>query len=185
MKADGYSCRKIAKILNDKNIATPGEYLLTKTIKHSSKYKKFWTYIIILRIIKNEIYIGKNVRNKFYSDFKGKRYTVPYDKRIIRNTQPAIVSEDIYNKAVASIKQHVVHNINLEKPVNIFNKKIKCNGCGHFLTKKDNKYFCNYSNISNLKCYKGKLDKNFLSSLIIDNINTMSNIAQNIKNMRV
>lgn len=183
MKANGHRSAEIAKILNEKNIATPKEYLKTKNIKHSCEYNEFWTNYIVKHIIKNEIYIGKNVRNKFSTDFKGKIHSVPYDKRIIRNTQPAVVSEEIFNMANSNKKGNVNNFSSKQSINNIFSKKIICNGCKHFLTRRGDKYLCHYSNISNLKCYKGRLDKIFLSSLIIDNINTMSNIAQNIKNI--
>ncbi len=100
----GYSYKKIAEVLTEKQIPTPwrnkvayGEDLGRKNVK----YPNIWAQTTIRRILHNRVYIGDMVQGREQKiSFKEKAvHSLPKEQWIIvRNTHEPIISEEVFIK---------------------------------------------------------------------------------------
>ncbi len=118
----GHGCPKIASILTDKGIYTPGYY---KRIKGDIRFERFnnkgWTYVIVRKILKETsffcdvVYLGHTESSKYeVINYKTKKCVpVPKERHIIvKNTHEAIISESEYeavNNMIASRTHPWIH----------------------------------------------------------------------------
>lgn len=120
---DGYGASRIASILNDRGIKT--------------KRGCQWTQNAIMRILTNQIYIGKIINGKEeISDFlTGKR-----DKRdesqwyILERPQLRIISDETFTRAqqILSERNNAFQNAHHRQSTrHLFSTLIKCRECGH------------------------------------------------------
>lgn len=121
--SDGYGASRIASILNDRGIKT--------------KRGCQWTQNAIMRILTNQIYIGKIINGKEeISDFlTGKR-----DKRdesrwyIMERPQLRIISDETFTRAqqILSKRNNAFQNAHHRQSTrHLFSTLIKCRECGH------------------------------------------------------
>lgn len=106
MYLEGNSSTFIARYLTNKKIKTPSEYMKIVQYKKTNMYS-VWKSTQILRILKNEVYIGntvRNVENKIAYNKKGKRKTNKDEWIITKNTHEPIISQDDFNKVQEIIK---------------------------------------------------------------------------------
>lgn len=107
---DGAGKRRIARILNDRQIPNPTEYrrlhgLQCKTAKLT---EGFWGYSTIGEILTNQVYIGNMVQGKYMvpSYKMKKKKAVPETQWIrVEGTHEAIVSLELWTSVQARIKQ--------------------------------------------------------------------------------
>ena len=60
---------------------------------------KYWTYSTIHKILKNEMYIGNMVQNKYFRTMHGKAQKLPESEWIIvKNTHEAIIDREVWDK---------------------------------------------------------------------------------------
>lgn len=85
---EGYSCKKIASLLNDSHIP--------------SYYGQNWCASSIQTILQNEAYIGNMVWN-MYDYSKGRKKKPESEWIRIENVHPAIISQEVFSRA----KKHV------------------------------------------------------------------------------
>lgn len=121
--SDGYGASRIASILNDRGIKT--------------KRGCQWTQNAIMRILTNQIYIGKIINGKEeIADFlTGKR-----DKRdesqwyILERPQLRIISDETFTRAqqILSKRNNAFQNAHHRQSTrHLFSTLIKCRECGH------------------------------------------------------
>ncbi len=144
LRSAGTSFRKIAEILDSRNIKSPKKYLTEQGILN--KYDDFdgleWSATTVAKITKSQAYIGNMVQGKKKSSiFFSKDIMV--DKKdwiVVENTHAPIISIELWNK---------VQNINNEKTngesktkhkENIFKGFLYCGQCGYAYERKARRY---------------------------------------------
>ena len=130
---EGHGCPKIASILTEKGIYTPGYY---KRIKGDIRFARFknkgWTYVTVRKILGDVVYLGHIESNKYeVINYKTKKCVpVPKERHlIVKNTHEAIISQEDYDAVqsmIASRTHPWVHNHE-----NLFKGIIYCAHCGN------------------------------------------------------
>ena len=131
MYLDGNSSVFIAKYLTDKKIKTPAQYIKIIPFKETNMYS-VWKSTQILRILKNEVYIGntvRNVENKIAYNKKEKRRTNRNEWIITKNTHEKIISEEEFYKVQELIKNKNGRNTGLKYNY-LLRPYIYCGKCG-------------------------------------------------------
>ena len=167
--ANGKSRAEIAEELNEEKIKTPMEYL-KMTESSNKKYYYEWTDKIIYRIIKNDTYTGNTIERKSYKKNyrqKKREYIPIKERKVIKNTHPAIISEELFEKANKMLKTCKARN--LPEYTGLFRNLVICGECGKIMTpnkriresgnityhfscnKRENRTMCKNRNISDSK----------------------------------
>lgn len=175
LAVEGNSSQEIAKSLNRRKVLTPAAYR-----KHKGKldfwYPKgdvpIWSSAAVVRIIRDERYIGNMVYYKRVKD-KHRNTTIlnSEDKHIrVDNTHEAIVSTELFNKANESLRKQSAHGDGKrKKPTVLF-----CQYCGRRLREsrgKDKHYYCYSGRIDgHEKCKSVIIDKEWVEGVILEMI---------------
>ena len=129
----GHGCPKIARILTEKGIYTPGYY---KRIKGDVRFARFknkgWTYVTVRKILGDVVYLGHIESNKYeVINYKTKKCVpVPKERHlIVENTHEPIISQDDFD-SVQSMIQARTHPW-LHSHENLFKGIIHCAHCGN------------------------------------------------------
>ncbi len=134
MYIDGKSSQYIAKYLNSKKIKTPAEYYHITPNKKTNMYG-IWKRTQILRILKNEVYIGNTVRNvvnKVSYREKKKRQTNKDEWIITKNTHEPIIDKCNFEK-VHEILNSKRKTTNVKVHNYLFRPYMRCAKCGRKL----------------------------------------------------
>lgn len=143
MTKDGYSRSEIARILNESGVPAPADQIR----KHTSSLAKstfteantprkefYWTLDAIIRILRNQVYIGTTVNKKYKVKEIGSRKTVllPKDEwNHVLNTHKGIVSQELFASVQQTFRRQnpkLVRNRNTHE-VGMLKGKIKCGVC--------------------------------------------------------
>ncbi|MCL2838006.1 MAG: recombinase family protein [Oscillospiraceae bacterium] len=139
--ASGDSSRKIALDLNEDGIIPPLKYRVLYrddfNAKGAARASDEWNYTTVKRILKNKVYLGHTILGKTRkASLKSqKKIAIPQENWIVSsNTHPAIVSEDIFDKAQLNLGKGT-RNYRQYDHVrkSIFSGIVKCNICGYSL----------------------------------------------------
>ena len=180
----GISRKEVAEKLNKEHILTPIKYLkMTKS--KGKKYYDVWTDKIIYRIIRNHVYTGDNIiRKSIKSNYKQKKrnYVAIRDREIMMNTHPAIVSQELFDKANSKIKQIKRKENRIKNYNSPLKEKVFCGECGKRLNitgrlrESGNIYYhfyCSNCNKTKNKCFNNKkISANILEKIVYDKIKT-------------
>lgn len=136
--AAGSNTSEIAKMLNDEDIPTPGQYFQSKyggTKKFSYMSKKIsWDVAMVLRVLKNQVYTGALVSHRRKSSGVGSRKTIPQEPIIVEGTHEAIISKETFLLA-----QRVIRKGNHE-PRKVSNYPLRglvcCGNCKRVMTRR-------------------------------------------------
>lgn len=191
----GYGAGKIAQYLNAQKIDSPARYKRSLGFHVPSKFKtELWYDTSILKILKNQMYIGNMVQGyATKASYKINKYiTIPPEKRVIVNdTHEPIITKQQFLTVQQILKERRCAG-NQESRPHIFTGKLACADCGHAMYKKMykngytvfrcktnslNKEMCtghviSYDNLVNevTVCVKKYLDKYFNAENAIENI---------------
>ena len=118
MKADGSSTMAIVEYLNDQGFPSPRGRL--------------WTTNTVLNILRNKVYlgystVGKTSRSKFPRHRRNRELVE------CPNAHPAIVTQDLFNRANEQIKANTrteTHSPRAPSSPNPLSERIKCGQCG-------------------------------------------------------
>ncbi len=137
----GKSVYQIAKELNAEEIDSPAKYV-QKRDKRSYQFQGKeegykWTSNNVIRILKNEVYIGTAVYNKARSKGVGSRRTVANPRsewQRVENSYPAIISEEQFLEVSSRLKKNK-RAWNKAKPsdMHYLTGKVICGGCGYHM----------------------------------------------------
>ncbi len=158
----GYTCVQIARQLNKEGVKTPKQF--------RAKDNKIleWHSSAICHILKNEVYIGNIVYEKYYKkEVGGKRYLKPRSEwKIYHNHHEPIVSRQIFEKVQKKGKYTKIDGTDKKHPLT---GKLLCN-CGKKLQLKKgaNAYFrCPYIYVTtHANCIR-KISLKFLEEYIV------------------
>ena len=130
---EGYGCPKIATILTEKGIYTPGYY---KRINGDSRFARYknqgWTYVTVRKILSDVVYLGHIESNKYeVINYKTKkRVPVPKERHlIIKNTHEPIISQSDFDSVQSMIASRTHSWIHTHE--NLFKGIIYCAHCGN------------------------------------------------------
>lgn len=148
----GYSAKRIAVILNESQILSPGAYKLKNGDTRFARYVEAnggkWSYTTVQAILKNRVYMGDMENHKSEKiSYKIKKYvSVPKDQHIVvENTHEALVSREDYSRVQQLVSaRHRAPHYNFE---NIFRGLLYCSECGCKLgmgTREQSGDFCHF-----------------------------------------
>jgi len=180
--ASGMSQRKIADLLNKEGVLSPIEYKHSKGIPLSvnKKYRGtcYWSDSAVARILKNEMYLGRMVSNRYPSDeMHGKHRLAPRGEWIIvEGTHEPIVSPELWDAAHRSVAQRRNRKPQQEK-TGLFSGFLRCGDCGCALVKMgghSKRYFCcAYKAYGAAACTKHAINEDVLSDAVLSDLNMM------------
>ena len=150
---EGHGCPKIARILTERGIVTPGYY---KSLKGDTRFNRFkkdgWTYVTVRKILSDIVYLGhiESSRYEVINYKTKKRVKVPQDRHIIcKDRHEPIISESDF-EFVQSILNSRVHPWKHDEHENLFKGIVFCKHCGNRMALVHQRR--NNNNISH--CYK-------------------------------
>lgn len=181
MKMDGYSADRIAMKLNEMGVLTPMEYKRSCGFNYTCGFRSYkdakWCATSVLRILKNELYVGTMVQGKTRKiNYKVKvcMDVRPEDWVRVEGTHEPIVSREIF-ECVQNLMKLDTRTSPEEEMIYIFSGLLRCGDCGqnmvHRVVKKKGKQYryyhcstyknkegCTSHNISDAKLQKVVLE---------------------------
>lgn len=133
--ANGVKAKEVAQRLNKENILSPMKYLKMTKSKNKNYYDK-WSDKIIYRIIRNHTYTGDNViRKSVKPNYKQKKRTWVRirDREIKRDTHPAIISQELFEKANNNINHINKKENRIKNYQGILAGMVVCGECGRLM----------------------------------------------------
>ncbi len=181
---EGVGRSQIARILNAENIPNPTEYKIRQGLRwkrlRDEKRSTLWQYFSITDILKNEVYIGNLVQNRYESiSYKShKCRPAPPEKWIrVENTHAPIIEKELWIKAQAISKTRSKGGAGGD--VGIFARKCKCMYCGYIMRSNKNtngrKYLrCSSRLISENTCIGGFISQMELEETILEQLHELT-----------
>lgn len=183
LSASGVNATDIARELFRRGIPTPGEYkAMHGNHTHDvSRTHGVWSCSTILRMLKDERYIGTYVIGKrAVLEVGGNRWRMKDRDKwyIIPNHHPAIVNPTTFEQS--KVKQ-TRYSQPVKKPRDYPLKgKAFCGRCHHALSRTSNKtayYFCRHSNIDeSLPCHRMRCEASGLEQAVFDTLKAQLSI---------
>lgn len=143
MVAGGYTLHRVAVMLNEKGVPSPGRRMYDLGSTTSDKFKNSkWVMQTVSRILQNQVYLGWMVGGRYRSDYyiSGQKdcKPVPQDEWIIvKGTHEPIVTEELFNQVQKYFednkrKSGLSSKVEAKgKRNNLFKGKLRCGECGH------------------------------------------------------
>ncbi len=186
MIGNGRSAIQTAKSLNDDGVLTPMLYKLaagcTQRVWNSVHAENFWTDKAIIRIIRDEQYLGKVVYVKLYYDIVGKKHSVKVSKKdwiIAEHAHDAIISQEEFDQAQTALRKYLERRSFSDRQ--LLRKKLCCGICGHALLRKEanaSYYICRTSRMTSMyPCAGTKILERDLFALVLDGLHTQAALA--------
>ena len=163
MSAAGKSSYEICRILNAEKVMTCTQY--HESMGHKMNFgsrneKKMWQSPVVVAIIRDETYLGKMICNRVEKSINTQNKTVLHDRSewlVIDNAHEAIVSQDLFDRANATVRTLKYEHPEQRKSAPLF----ICGKCNRaLLYRKGGKtYYCRsakYERDSDCQCIKGK-----------------------------
>lgn len=141
-RIDGMSCQRIADRLNEMGIASPYEYKRENGFRFNTAFKQkakaLWSAVAVLRILKNEVYLGVMEQGKKTSKSYKIKERVEKSKedwiRVENTHEPIISKEDFL--LVQGLLKHDVRVAPTEETVYLFSGILKCADCKQNMIRK-------------------------------------------------
>ena len=138
----GRGCHQIARTLSERAVPTPARHNNIAVGRPGASYG-LWSHTAIRRILRNEIYTGTLVQNKYKKlNYKSNKQLKTDESAWLRspNAHEAIISQEIFDKAGQLLE--ATASLRPSKHRYLLSGLLKCGGCGSYisLTKKDKKY---------------------------------------------
>lgn len=181
MKMDGYSADRIAMKLNEMGVLTPMEYKRSCGFNYTCGFRSYkdakWCATSVLRILKNELYVGTMVQGKTRKiNYKVKACMDirPEDWVKVEGTHEPIVSRELF-ECVQNLMKLDTRTSPEEEMIYIFSGLLRCGDCGQNMVRRvvkkkgrqyryyhcstyKNKEGCTSHNISDAKLQKVVLE---------------------------
>lgn len=181
MKMDGYSADRIAMKLNEMGVITPMEYKRSCGFNYTCGFRSYkdakWCATSVLRILKNELYVGTMVQGKTRKiNYKVKACmdVRPEDWIKVEGTHEPIVSRELF-ECVQNLMKLDTRTSPEEEMIYIFSGLLRCGDCGQNMVRRvvkkkgkqyryyhcstyKNKEGCTSHNISDAKLQKVVLE---------------------------
>lgn len=186
MVGAGKSAIQTAKALNDAGIPTPMLYKLaagcTQKSWNNVQAENFWTDSAIIRVVRDEQYLGKVVYGKRYYDIVGQKHSVKVRKTdwiVTEHSHDAIITQEEFDRAQAALREYVERDSFPDRQP--LRKKLRCGICGHALARKEAKasyYICRTSSMTDAyPCMGTKIFEKDLFALVLDGLHVQAAAA--------
>lgn len=131
---DNMARSAIVRKLNESHIDTKMTRIRTKRGDKNIP-KNYWCVRTIDGMLKNQVYIGNTVSNKYLKTEKSRKHKrLPSSEwKIVKNTHPAIISEKDFFKVQEKLKEHSYQVSKREET--IYANKLVCGDCGRTMIK--------------------------------------------------
>ena len=193
MAAAGYGQIRIAKILNEEQIPCPSEYkrLAGENYTNTNRLDKttYWTYATVHRVLKNEVYRGCTVSNRYYRPtMHGKaKKSSGDDVIIVEGTHEAIIPDDLW-RSVQTIVSSNTRTPGLRSHVHIFAGLIRCGDCGRAMCRKtaggNARYCCgSYAHNGPSVCTKHSVREDDLENLVLKDLNRIVSEVKDLQRL--
>ena len=182
---NGHGSRQIASIFNEEGILTPSKYTYMKTGKRiAGSIADQWSSVNIMRIIKNDVYIG-DLRNRKTERRKinGNSLRLEESKHIVHeNYHEAIITEKDFELAQKITQKRIGNNVRgtkNNKEINLFIGFLKCADCGGGFARVNKKrsvpgYICtNNHHYGSSFCSSHRISEEQLKQIILDKLELM------------
>ncbi|MDE7246103.1 MAG: recombinase family protein [Oscillospiraceae bacterium] len=189
MIANGYSTAQTAKILNQECIPTPMCHKQAAGYKISGWQKvqerNFWTYDTVIRIIRNECYLGKAIYGKRFHDTIGQKHSIKVSKKdwiMVSDAHERIVTQEEFDRAQAAIRIFA----DRDNRKSLVNRKIRCGVCGHsmiLVATKHPYYYCRTSRVTDsFTCNScDRISEQELFDILLDSLRKQAAAAIELK----
>lgn len=183
---DGYGGRQIANIFNDEKILTPSKYAYNKTGKKiSGSIADNWTGTHVMRIIKNDVYIGnlrcRKTQRKKINDNSSR--LEESEHIVYENYHEPIIKIKDFELAQKTIKNRIENDVrgtqNKSNGINLFIGFLRCADCGGGFMKVNKKrslpgYICtNNHHHGSSFCSSHRISEEQLKQIVLDKLELM------------
>lgn len=196
MYINGKGVKEIARILTNNNVPTPSMVRKQRQSERGEtsrvKVSTLWDVSVIIRILKNEFYLGTLVLNKTKTrTIHGKKISVPPEEHLkFPNHHEAIIDKQTFYLAQEIMKSRSCsHFRGIKSKVrkNIFAGVIYCADCGKPLTTSgktsNTKYLCRTYNVfGTSKCSSHAVMENDILDAILELLEDCKNNLQDVLN---
>ena len=186
MIADGKSAVQAAQILNRECVPTPLHCKRAEGYIHMGwnciGEENFWTGQAIIRIIRDEQYLGKEIFGKRFYDIVGGRHSVKVSRKdwiVTSGTHEAIVTQAEFDSAQAVLRKLAERERkSKDKPLY---RKVRCGVCGHAMTRAGGKspyYVCHTSRVTDaFPCSTQKISEQDIFALMLNDLHVQAAAA--------
>lgn len=183
MIAEGLSTVQTAKILNQECIPTPMLYKQAQSNipRHwNTLYEEnFWTDSAIIRIVRDEQYLGKVVYGKRFYDQIGQSHSLKVSKKdwiVVEGMHEGIVTQVEFDRAQAAL--HEFSERARASCSNPLSKKVRCGICGHAMIREDVKqpyFFCRTSRmVDSYSCSDERVPESDIIEIILTGLHAQA-----------
>ncbi len=184
MAAEGKTKPEICRYLNEKHVMTPTEHIrrngVNKTTYHE-KGLKLWSSTTIGDMLKNEVYLGKTIRNKSRNTHFGSKRQIKnerFERRIVEGTHEPIVSQELFDRANEKAFTHIPKkSVKKRKP----NPLLFCPYCDRYMSFGGGRhlnYRCSQLSYTGIKeCAQSKINRELLENLLLNCTKEMVNFV--------
>lgn len=182
MAGMGMSVLQITHLLNAEKIPTPSQLQ-----NQHGNYHKWWDGIggidlwhdtTVLRILRDERYLGKVIYGKRYRPEVGNHKTIKssrIDWVIVEQKHEAIISEEDFNAAKTNLKEFAEHS-SAPTVGHLFTDKLRCGKCGYALARRSRptpEYYCNTKyRRADCGCLSGHIKESEIAMVVLSVIHS-------------
>ncbi len=184
MAAEGKTKSEICRYLNENRVMTPTEHIrrngVNKTTYHE-KDLKLWSSTTIGDMLKNEVYLGKTIRNKSRNTHVGSKRQIKNERsewRIVEGTHEPIVSQELFDRANEKAFTHIPKkSVKKRKP----HPLLFCPYCDRYMSFGGGRhlnYRCSQLSHTGIKeCVQSKINRELLENLLLNCTKEMVNFV--------
>ena len=187
MVGSGQTTLQTAKVLNTEAVPTPmcykkdaGSSLRIKSCIHDVN---FWTADIIIRIIRNECYLGKVIYGRSFHDIIGSNHYIRNKRSdwiVVAAQHQGIVTQEEFDRAQSAIRVFMEHGKRSGNP-RILSGKVRCGVCGHIMfcaRKKQTYYLCRTPRVTNqYDCPREKVLEQDILDAVSEGVRARASVA--------
>ena len=186
MVASGQSAMQVAKTLNRECVPTPMCYKnaagCTRTVWNCVNKVNFWTDHTIVKMIRDERYLGKVVFGKRFYDIVGGHHSVKVSKKdwaVVEDTHEGIVTQEEFDRAQTILREFIEKD--RASGSKVLGGKIRCGICGHVMHRVDVKepyYICHTPRATDVfACPTERILERDILSLLLDSLRVQAGAA--------
>ncbi len=184
MAAEGKTKSEICRYLNENGVMTPTEHIrrngVNKTIFHE-KELKLWSSTSIGDMLKNEVYLGKTIRNKTSNAHVGSKRQIKNDRSewcVVEGTHEPIVSQELFDRANEKAFTHVPKKYVKRKKLSPL---LFCPYCDRYMSFGGGRhlnYRCSQLSHTGIpECKQSKINRELLENLLLNCTREMVNFV--------
>lgn len=193
MAASGIGQVRIAKQLNEERTPCPSEYkrLMGERYTNGQKLETtcYWTYATIHRMLRNEIYLGNMVANRYERPaMHGKaKKADETDWIVVNGTHEPLISRELWDTVQAQIANNA-RSVDFTGNVSLFSGFLFCGDCGRAMCKTSRSgrisYTCgSYHRYGASVCSSHYIRQDVLESIVLSDLNRVIGAVSDLNDL--